>query len=256
MKPLIIVTRPAEAGERLQRRLAGADWTALWLPAFDIGPAPDIAQVRAALSRLADFDLAVFVSPAAVRAVAAVLEGPWPLSTAIGAVGAATGVAARAALRPPAGTAVIAPAADDAAGSEAFWSEWSQRGQAARRVLLLRAQQGREWLADRFAATGAAVEVIAVYTRTDREAAPSAQLQLHAALAAAQPVIIVFSSSEAVAALDRQLTGIEGARVWLRQGAAVATHERIRDRLLDAGYTRVELSSPADDDLIARLESL
>lgn len=66
--PPVIVTRPAAGGRALAAALLARGLDALWLPAFEIGPAPDEAAARAALARLADFDLAVFVSPAAVRA--------------------------------------------------------------------------------------------------------------------------------------------------------------------------------------------
>ena len=256
MKPLIVVTRPAEAGERLLERLRTGGWDALGWSVFEIGLAPDLEHARRILGRLADFDLAIFVSPAAVRAAVALLDGTWPNSTAIGAVGAVTGVAVKESLKPPTGTHVIAPAPDGAAGSEAFWAEWERRGCAARRVLILRAQHGREWLAERFSAAGAIVESLAVYTRTDPSTDPAARREVQRAMASSVPAIVVFSSSEAVDALDRQMAGIEGAREWLRQGVAIATHERIRDRLLGAGYTRVELSAPDDDAVVARLESL
>ena len=256
MKQLVIVTRPAEAGARLLERLRTAGRDALGWPVFEIGPAPDQEHARRTLGRLADFDLALFVSPAAARAAAVLLARPWPSTTKIGAVGAATGVAVVQDLKPPAGTLVIAPASDGAAGSEAFWAEWEQRGCVARRVLILRAQQGREWLAERFGAAGAAVEVLAVYTRTDPATDPAVQRELQQAMASSVPAIVVFSSSEAVEALDRQVADIAGARGWLRRGTAIATHERIRERLLGAGYTQVELSAPDDDALIARLESL
>ena len=256
MKPLVIVTRPAEAGERLLRRLRTAGWDALGWPVFEIGPAPDPEHARRTLGRLTEFDLAVFVSPAAVRAVTTLLDGTWPSTTAIGAVGAATDVAVREDLRPPAGTLVIAPAPDGAAGSEAFWAEWEKRGCAARRVLVLRAQHGREWLAERFGAAGAAVEGLAVYTRKDSSTDPAARREAQRAMEASVPAIVVFSSSEAVDALDRQMADVEGARRWLRQGVAIATHDRIGERLLGAGYTHVELSAPDDDAVVARLESL
>jgi uroporphyrinogen-III synthase len=256
VKPLVIVTRPAEAGTRLLERLRTAGWDAIGWPVFAIGPAPDREHARRTLGRLADFDLALFVSPAAVRAAAAALDRPWPSTTMIGAVGAATGVAVLEGLKPPAGTLVIAPASDGAAGSEAFWAEWEQRGCVARRVLILRAQHGREWLAERFGATGVAVEVLAVYTRTDSSTEPAARREVQRAMASSLTAVTVFSSSEAVDALDRQMAGIAAAREWLRQGVAIATHERIRERLLGAGYTHVELSAPDDDAVIARLESL
>jgi uroporphyrinogen-III synthase len=95
-----------------------------------------------------------------------------------------------------------------------------------------------------------------VYTRTDRSTDPAALRELQRAMASSMSAIVVLSSSEAVDALDRQMADIDGARGWLRQGVAIATHERIRDRLLGAGYTRVELSSADDDVVVARLESL
>jgi len=68
--------------------------------------------------------------------------------------------------------------------------------------------------------------------------------------------VTIFSSSESVAALDRPLAVSPGAPAWLRRGVAVATHERVAEQLLAAGYTRVELSAPDDDALMARLESI
>jgi uroporphyrinogen-III synthase len=256
VKPLVIVTRPAEAGERLLERLRTAGWDTLGWPAFEIGPAPDPEHARRTLAHLSDFDLAIFVSPAAVRAGASLLDGAWPSTTTIGAVGAATAVAIEEELKLPTGTSVIAPSSEGAAGSEAFWAEWERRGRMAHHVLILRAQHGREWLAERFGAAGAAVEALAVYTRTDRSTDPAARRELQRAMASSMSAIVVLSSSEAVDALDRQMAGIVGARAWLRQGVAIATHERIRDRLLGAGYTRVELSAPDDDAVVARLESL
>lgn len=256
MKPLVIVTRPAEAGARLLQRLQAAGWDTLGWPVFEIGPAPDREHARLMLDHLTDFDLAIFVSPAAVRATAALFDRTWPGTTMIGAVGAATGVAVQEVLKPPAATLVIAPTPESSTGSEAFWAEWERRRCVARRVLVLRAQHGREWLAERFAAAGAAVEVLAVYTRTDCAADPAARRQLQRAMASSVPAIVVFSSSEAVDALDRQVADIDGACNWLRQGMAIATHERIRERLLGAGYTQVELSAPDDDAVVARLESL
>lgn len=256
MNPLVIVTRAAEAGARLRQRLQAAGWDTMVWPVFEIGPAPDPELARRMLHRLDEFDLALFVSPAAVRATAALLDRTWPSTARIGAVGAATGVAVQEVLKPPAGTLVIAPASEGSTGSEAFWAEWERRRCAARRVLVLRAQHGREWLAERFAAAGAAVEVLAVYSRTDCTTDPAARRELQHAMASSVPAIVVFSSSEAIDALDRQMADIDGARNWLRQGVAIATHERVRERLLGAGYTQVELSAPDDDAVVARLESL
>jgi uroporphyrinogen-III synthase len=251
----VIITRPAPAGPRLLRRLQQGGRDAVWWPAFTLAPAPDPGQARAALARLAEFDLAIFVSPAAVQAAADLRNEPWPRDTAIGAVGAATAAAARRLLIPGDGTAVVAPAGDEA-GSEAFWNEWTRRGLKAARVLILRAQHGREWLGERFAASGAAVDVVPVYTRVESRLDGDSRGRLRDWVRAGTRVLTVFSSSEAVEALDRQLAVVAEAPAWLRRGVAVATHARVAEQLLAAGYTQVELSAADDDALMARLESI
>ena len=78
---VVIVTRPASAGKRLFDRVIEQGHRALWWPAFDIDAAQDVERARAALTRLADYDLAIFVSVHAVRAVRPLSEGAWPSGT-------------------------------------------------------------------------------------------------------------------------------------------------------------------------------
>lgn len=256
MKPHIIITRPGDAGRRLQASLQQAGRDAVWWPAFDIGPAPDAAHARRVLDRLGDFDLAVLVSPAAVRATSELLVQPWPASTVIGAVGAATAAAVGEWLHPDSSVSLIAPAASEETGSEAFMAEWQRRGQAAQRVLILRAQHGREWLAQRFAEFGSRVETLAVYTRNECELDAAARGWLAEAIDGGASVAAVFSSSEAIAALDRSVHDEPRARDWLRAGTAIATHARIAEQLLAAGYSRVLTSAADDAAVLAQLESL
>lgn len=256
MKGLVVVTRPSNTGERLQQRLRAKGWDAVWWPAFLLGAPPDEAHARATLMRLADFDLAVFVSPAAVAATAALSKAPWPSTTIVGAVGAATADAIREHMRLENEVTVVTPPDETAAGSEAFWSEWQRRGLTAKRVLVLRAQHGREWLSDRFSEAGASVEALPVYTRNEATLGAEDAALLQRMVAADDTVVSIFSSSEAIDALDRQVDRVNGAALWLRRGTAIATHPRIRERLLAAGYKRVELSASGDDALITRLESL
>ncbi|HQR20707.1 MAG TPA: uroporphyrinogen-III synthase [Burkholderiaceae bacterium] len=255
MKPPVVVTRPAPAGPRLVRRLQLSGRDAVWWPAFTLGPPPDPELAHATLQRLADFDLAIFVSPAAVQAVAELRAAPWPDATAVGAVGAATARAVQLQLGLSAKATVVAPTGDDA-GSEAFWEAWSRLRRPVRQVLILRAQHGRDWLGEQFAAAGASVSLLPVYTRADAPLDDVACLRLREWVRDGTPAIAVVSSSEAVDALDRQVAAVPEARGWLRQGVAIATHERVAARLLAAGYTRVELTSADDDLLMARLESM
>lgn len=253
---VVIVTRPAHAGQRLFDRIVQHGHDAVWWPAFDIGAAPDAAAARAALARLAEYQLAIFVSANAVSASRALMLTPWPATTMIGAVGRSTREAIEVELQPPTGS-VIAPLDEDEAGSEAFWRTWqvsADRMQPVRRVLVLRAEEGRNWLSERFSEMGAEVDSVAVYARRARHLSADDQARMQRCASAGTQALTIFTSSEAVAALDSQV-GTVGA-AWLRAGIAIACHPRIADQLVSSGYARMLNATFDDDSVIAKLESI
>lgn len=249
--PPVIVTRPEAGGRVLADELAGRGLEVLWLPVFEIGPAPDEPAAREALAQLADFDLAVFVSPAAAHAAATLLAGAWPARTAIGTVGAATARAVAQAIPGAQSAALIAPGdADETdAGSEALWDALLRSGLRPRRVLLLRAEGGRQWLADRLTEAGARVTAVAVYSRRVRSAADDEIATLRRWKDAGRVPAMLVTSSEAVDVLVRQIDRA-GAPGWPRAGLALATHARIADRLRAAGFARVVLAAPRADAIV------
>jgi uroporphyrinogen-III synthase len=234
----LIVTRPGAAGRALTDELMRRGQPSLWLPAFEFGGPPDEAQARALLARLAEFDLAIFVSPQAVRATAPLLAGPWPQGTAIAAVGAGT-CAALPALTGATGARVIAPAGDEGgSGSEALWPLLQAMRPPPRRVLLLRAGSGREWLGQQLAAAGTEVTTLAVYTRLPPVVTDELRSRL-AALAAEGGLASVVTSSDAVTALTALVSSQPQVLSALREGPALASHPRIAARLREAGFARV-----------------
>jgi uroporphyrinogen-III synthase len=248
----VVVTRPGTAGRRLVDELDSAGQAVLWLPAFDFGPAPDEAAARATLKALADFDVAVFVSPQAARAAAALIDGRWPEGTAIAAVGSGTRAAVLSAIDGADRATTFAPAAADRSdsGSESLWPVLQQVPRL-RRVLLLRAQAGREWLTERLAQAGATVVPLAVYSRN--EFAPPAQLRSQLAQAAPGGLSSVISSSDAVGSLVRMLNVQPEVLRALQRGPAMAAHPRIAERLRAAGFARVILCAPECTALLAAL---
>jgi uroporphyrinogen-III synthase len=246
-------------------------------------------------------DLAVFVSPAAVRATHRLLGfSAWPINTAIGAVGSATADMVRSLLARPDGVAltIIAPEptaqgpalhaedeprvasteqlvesvearsgppddlrsddADAGSGSEAFWQAWQahrahqgEAGHPLRRVLLLRAAQGRDWLLDQLRGSGAQVDPVAVYSR--RAHPWNAQdVAWVAARIGGPPPLLVITSSEAVDALiDAASCALPAALPWLRRGRALALHPRIVERLHAAGFADAACVVCTVDSLIA-----
>lgn len=256
MTAAVIVTRPAGPGQRLAGALRQRGHEVAWWPAFDIAAPPDDVLVRKTLARLAGYDLALFVSPNAVHATAERLFTDWPAGTVIGAVGAATRAAVLDELRGAAAATLVAPDDDDESGSEGFWRAWQASGRLARRVLLLRAATGRDWIVERLRAAGAAVDALAVYDRRPRALDDTDLARLRAWMAEAAAAVVIVSSAEAVAVLFDQVSVVQGADGWLRHGVAIATHPRVAQRLQAAGFARVETCAADDSTVIGKLESI
>jgi uroporphyrinogen-III synthase len=148
----------------------------------------------------------------------------------------------------------VAQDEDQQSGSEAFWRAWQAGARDARRVLILRAEDGRNWLSKRFAEHGAHVDTAAVYSRRSHQASVDERQQLQHWIAANERPAIIFSSTEAVAALDQQVDAT--GQAWLRTGAAIACHPRIAEQLSSNGYARVINATFDDESIIAKLESI
>jgi len=242
----IVVTRAGDAGEDLARLLAEAGEETLWLPAFVFGPAPDESRATEVLGRVSDYQLAIFVSPAAVEATAARLTQPWPSGTAMAAVGEGTRRAILARIPAAVRAALFAPEGMDAegegGGSEALWQVLRPVVGHTPRALILRAGHGREWLAEQLARAGVDVETLAVYTRQPAPVSPEATARIRDWKAAGQTAVLVVASSEAVETLISQLDPIVGSD-WTRSALAWLQHERIAQRLRIAGFAEVKVAT-------------
>ena len=248
----VIVTRPAPAGPRLCESLQARGRQAWWWPAFEIAPLAEPQAVAARLARLSQDELVLVVSPAAVAALAGLLPC-WPAGVRLAAVGEGTAQALFATFG--AGIDLVRPA-DDASesGSEALWDELQKR-ELPQRVLIARAEHGREWLGARLEAAGVAVERLAVYRRLPGALDRAQGAQLAQALSGPPPEILV-TSSEGVDVLLAELATQPGALEWARRGRVLAIHSRIIERLVAAGFDQTCLVAADDETVVATLESL
>jgi len=234
---VVLITRPAQAGERLTCELRAHGQRALWWPAFDLLAPEQKDPLLATLRQLADFDLAIFVSVQAVRSLAA-LGAPtdWPTQTAIAAVGPGTLALARS-LLPGANTArSVGTQAGGDSGSEALWEVLRGAAALPRSVLIVRAETGREWLGERLREAGCRVESIGVYRRIVHVPSSEQRAALAACRSGGERAAALVTSSEAVAALDRQFAQAPEEKAWLRGGVALCSHPRIAQALRAAGY--------------------
>lgn len=280
--PTVLVVRPRAQARRWVEALASMGVPARALPLIEIGPAPEAHRVAAVLDEMREAARAavtssmpppvvVFVSPNAVSgffdAIRGVEGNAGPPERADGRAGEGADAPAngKAAVRAPAAwppgvhacvtgpgslaalveagvpaELVVGPAPDAVqVDSEALWREiapWPWKG---RPVWIARGNGGREWLADRLRESGARVDVVQTYERAAPRLDDGERDTLAAAIASPEAWVWMFSSSEAIANLQALAAGVH----W-SAARALATHPRIAERALAAGFGRVDPVAP------------
>lgn len=247
----VVVTRPSEQAGPWVRQLRQAGIEATSLPLIDIVAAADRAPLAAAWQSLALRGLVVFVSVNAVRHFFAARPAhlPWPAALSAGAPGPGTVRALHDAGFDA--STIVAPAPDAAQfDSEALWQRLRGRDWTGASVLVVRGGGGRDWLADRLAEAGAAVDRVDAYARSLPALDAAARERLDF-LTGASGVVWLFSSSQAIAHLEQ----LAGSGRWSTT-AALATHPRIADRARQAGFGRVVEARPCVDAVVACIQSM
>jgi len=229
----ILVTRPRELAQGLAALIAQAGGEPVLYPALEIRDPEDAGAARAALARLQEFDLAVFVSPSAVRKAFELLGTPWPTRVRAAALGAGT----RRELEARGVASVVAP--EDGADSDALLALAPMRQLEAARVLILRGAGGRELIGETLAARGAQVSVVECYRRARPAPGAAPAGALDAACA---------NSGET---LDNLVALLGLAR--LRDTPLFVPHERVARIAREMGFTAVEVAGPGDAQMLARL---
>ncbi len=243
-KPLaglkIAVTRPREQAAPLARRIEEAGGIPLLFPLLDIAPAQDAQALHEQVSRLAQFDLAIFISPNAVQYGMAAIRaaGELPQNLKIAAVGQGSAKA----LRELGIAEVIAPT--ERFDSEGLLALPELQDVAGRRVMIFRGDGGRELLGDTLKARGAAVEYAACYRRSRPQ-------QDIAALLDAAPDALAVTSSEALEYLWQMLGDARRDRAC---GLPLfVPHPRIAELAQRQGWRQVLPSGAGDDGLLSAL---
>lgn len=247
-----LVTRPAAQAAEWVAQLRGRGVDAHALPLIGIAPPPDAAAVVAAWRRLGEFALLVFVSPnAAEQFFAARPAGcAWPAGLRAGSPGPGT-TRTLLGLGLPADR-IVEPAADAPQfDSEALWARLASSSWQGSRVLIVRGEGGREWLAETLRGNGATVETLRAYTRGAPRLDAVEAARLAAARADPGEHGWLFSSSESI----DQLALLAPQADW-RRAHAIATHPRIAECARAAGFGAVRTSRPALDAVVACIQSI
>lgn len=244
----ILVTRPAAQAQGLCEAIRARGGVPLSFPLIEIHPPADPAPLANVATRLADFDLAFFVSANAVDRAMPVLReaGAWPGHLRVATVGKGS----EAALRRWGFDAVIAP--DTGFDSEAVLDlpAFQTGAVSGRGIVIFRGDGGRALLGETLRARGARVEYVACYRRSPPGGGPAPLLAwldsraLHA---------VTLTSSEAVEHI-LALLGASGLSRF-RDVPVFASHPRIAALAREAGFARVVQTDPGDMAIVHALES-
>ena len=244
----IVVTRPRAQALPLAEAIGAAGGKPLFFPLLEISPASDPQPLQQALSRLADYSFAIFISPNAVDyAVPAILaRGSWPAALTPAAVGPGT-VKALAALGV---SGCIAPV--ERFDSEALLAlpELAPERIADRRIAIFRGDGGRELLAETLRQRGAVVDCVTCYRRAGP---PGGVASLIAAWRAGKLDALTVSSSEGLRYLI-DLLDAEG-RTLLQKTPLFVPHARIAEVAASLGLSKIILTEGADAGILGGLSA-
>ncbi len=260
--PRLLVTRPRGQAQPWVERLRQAGVDAHALPLIEIAPLDDPAPVHAAWQALGDAAFVMFVSPNAVACFFAARPAgtAWPSGLDAGCPGAGTARALQAALAaaggavPGQGMTLVAPAPGQPEESESLWAWLRGRNWAGRRVLIVRGQAGRDWLAERWQASGARVDVVAAYAQRPPVLDPAERERLEQAVREPQAHVFSLASAQAVEHLARLAPGADWSRA-----TALVSHPRVAAAARSAGFLSVRGVESGWQGLLqawANLESL
>lgn len=240
----IVVTRPAGQNEGLAEMIRRAGGEPIVFPVLEILDLEDTRALVAAIDRLDEYDLAVFISPNAVdkamNVVRARREWPQRLRTAT------IGRASEKALARHGVADVIAPTGRF--DSEALLELPALAEMQGRRVVVFRGDGGRELLGDTLRARGATVDYVECYRRVR----PNADVEpLLKRWARGEIDAVTVSSSEGLRNLYDMLGKL--GQAWLKRTPLFAPHARIAENARALGCERVIETGPADEGIFAGL---
>lgn len=236
----IVVTRPRDQAMQLMQRIEQAGGTPLLFPLLDIEPVQDAQALHRQLAKLAQFNLAIFISPNAVHYGMAAIRATGALPRALKI--ATVGQGSAKALQKLGVADVIAPT--ERFDSEGLLALPELQNVVGWRVMIFRGESGRELLGDTLKTRGAAVEYAACYRRSKPQ-------QDVAVLVRAAPNAITVTSSEALSYLWQMLDA--SAQSKLCDTPLFVSHQRIVELARRQGWRQVLLAGPGDDGLLSAL---
>ncbi len=239
----IVITRPREQADNLAQRITQAGGQAILFPLLAIHPAADTTALNKQLARLKEFNLAIFISPNAVRyGMDAILATSGSSQILSKLKIAAMGPGSVQALREYGVHEVIAP--QEKFDSETLLARPELQAVAGWKVMIFRGDGGRELLGETLKMRGAEVEYATCYQRSK----PPVDISK---LLVARPDAITVTSSEALNYFY-ELLDAQSKEIMFPTPLFVP-HERIANSARKLGWQAVTLTQGGDEGLLSGL---
>lgn len=249
----VVVTRPLKQAELLAKEIEESGRRAIIFPLLEILPPEDKSLIATTLSHLDQYSCVIFVSPSAVDSVLPFVK-VWPHEVSIGVVGEGSRLALSKYHVTVDGVRVFAPNDPEKSDSEGLSEALPIASLQHKRVLIVRGQNGRDFLEKFFENHDVAVDYLSAYQRISPVFTPERQQQLNAILKEKNDWI--FTSSEA---LHTFMSWVKQSNeldlvAKLQHQRIIVTHPHIEETALRLGFFHVVLSGTGNKQLIAFLQ--
>jgi len=236
----VLVTRPRDQAKNMAQRIQQAGGVPILFPLLEITAVADTRTLNEQLSRLTEFNLAIFISPNAVRYGIDAIRAAGGLPTVLKI--ATVGQGSAKTLRAKGIENIIVPT--ERFDSEGLLALPELQDVSGQKVIIFRGDGGRPLLGDILQARGATVEYAACYQRSK----PSLGVD---ELLKNAPDVINVTSSEALGYLWEML----GAEVQDKfcHIPLFVPHPRIAKLAQQQGWQQVVLTDSGDDGFLSGL---
>ncbi|WP_428623207.1 uroporphyrinogen-III synthase [Sedimenticola sp.] len=232
----VLVTRAAHQAATLCRLIDSRNGLALRFPSVEIKDPPDTARVTAQLAGLADYDIAIFISPNAVLwGIKLSPQQKLPAAVALAAVGKRTAQTLAESGYP---VDVVPEFSFD---SEGLLETPELKDVAGKRILILRGNGGRELLGEALQERGASVDYAEVYQRACPEIDSEPLLYRWR-----DDVDVVTVTSNILLENLFSMLGEKGQPL-LQQTPMIVVSDRMRQHARELGCREVYLARSADE---------
>jgi uroporphyrinogen-III synthase len=250
----VVITRPFVQASAFATQVEAIGRSAEIFPLLEIQALADTTALDETLSRLSDFALVAFVSPNAVHAAFSQIQH-WPADLAIAVMGAGSRVALAEHGITDVNTKIISPINPERTDSETLLEVLDFSALDGRKVLIVRGETGREFLADALRSHGVSVTQIAAYQRVAPEFTLVRQQNLKLMLERENDWVV--TSSEALRNLFTwaKKLNLESAVAKMQHQRIFVPHARIEETAKILGFQLITLTGSGDESLLVALQS-